>query len=137
LRKQECEQIHAALVSARDEYVDKIQKWLGKTLPSDIDVVILNGGGSQFLEPSLERYFNASHDGKRDYTWKRSGVYLPADKNKPMPEIVWGGELLESVRAKFKIDKQKDAHNLAIRLLDCYGLFDYLLGIMEREHASK
>lgn len=52
LRKQEYELIHSVLDAAKDEYADKIQKWLGKTLPSNIDVVILNGGGSQFLEPS-------------------------------------------------------------------------------------
>ena len=140
LRTAECNLINSALASAQAEYWEKINKWLSKTLPGNIDVVILNGGGSQFLEPDLEPYFNANYGGvSRGYpsSWRRTGVYLAIDDNKPMPELIWGGEVLESVCEKFKIDQDEDSHNLGIRLTDCYGLFDYLLGIMEREHVSK
>jgi hypothetical protein len=138
LRTAEGNLINSAIESAQAEYWAKIHKWLSKILPSDVDVVILNGGGSQFLEPDLECYFNACHGGVREYyRWKRNGVYIPIDKEKPMPKLIWGGELLKSVCEKFKIDEDKDSHNLAIRLTDCYGLFDYLLGIMESKNVSK
>jgi hypothetical protein len=44
-----------------------------------------------------------------------------------MPEIIWGNKIINLVREKFNIDEDKDAQNVANRLADCYGLFDYLI----------
>jgi hypothetical protein len=56
---------------------------------------------------------------------------MATDEDKPMPELLWGVEIIDLVREKFNIDPDKDDHNMAIRLVDCYGLFDYLIGSME------
>ena len=58
-------------------------------------------------------------------------LYIAIDENKPMPKLWWGMEIIKLVREKFKILEDKDDHNLAIRLADCYGLFDYLIGSRE------
>lgn len=133
LNTQECNLIVDAIKVATREYWEKVEKWLIKTIPGAVDVVIISGGAGAFLEPSLERHFNAAQDVIRDNRnrWKRIGKYIASDKNKPMPELLWGMEIVELVRAKFKISAYKDDHNMAIRLADCYGLFDYLIGSME------
>jgi hypothetical protein len=134
LNEQECELIVDAIAVATEEYWEKIEKWLVKTIPGAVDIVIISGGAGEFLEPDLERYFNACYELTREsnyYSWKRTGVYVAKDKDKPMPELLWCVEIIELVRAKFKILANKDDRNLAIRLADCYGLFDYLIGSME------
>jgi hypothetical protein len=135
LNAQECKLIVGAINVATKEYWEKIEKWLEKTIPSTVDVVIISGGAAEFLEPDLEGYFNVAHGGKRENnyysSWKRNGIYLPKDEDKPMPELLWGVEIIDLVREKFKISEDKDDHNMAIRLVDCYGLFDYLIGSME------
>jgi hypothetical protein len=128
LKQAECELIDEAITVACQEYWEKIEKWLNRTIPNDIEIVILNGGAGRFLEPDLERYFNACHGGNKDsYYWKRNNTYVAIDKNKPMPEIIWGYKIINLVREKFNINIKKDAQNLANRLADCYGLFDYLI----------
>jgi hypothetical protein len=134
LKERECKLIVDAITVATQEYWEKVEKWLGKTIPSAVDIVVISGGASEFLEPDLERYFNAAHAGRKkdSYSpWRRSGEYIAIDKDKPMPELLWGVEIIDLVREKFNIDSDKDDHNLAIRLVDCYGLFDYLIGSME------
>jgi hypothetical protein len=134
LNQRECKLILDAITVATREYWEKIEKWLGKTIPGGVDVVIISGGAGEFLEPDLEGYFNACHGGTREsgyYSWKRTGVYVAKDENKPMPKLLWGEEIIKLVREKFKISEDKDDHNMAIRLVDCYGLFDYLIASME------
>jgi hypothetical protein len=48
-----------------------------------------------------------------------------------MPQLLWGVEIIDLVWEKFNIDPHQDDHNLAIRLVDCYGLFDYSIGLLE------
>jgi hypothetical protein len=135
LKVKECKLITSAIAAATKEYWEKIEKWLVKIIPKDLDLVIISGGAAEFLEPNLERYFNVRHQRLQDndaYVYnKRTGGYIPIDGNKPMPELLWGVEIIELVREKFKIEMQDDDHNMAIRLADCYGLFDYLIGSME------
>jgi hypothetical protein len=135
LKVEECKLITSAISAATKEYWEKIEKWLVKIIPKDLDIVIISGGASEFLEPNLERYFNVRHERLQDnevYVYnKRTGGYIPIDKNKPMPELLWGVEIIDLVREKFKIEPDEDDHNMAIRLVDCYGLFDYLIGSME------
>ena len=134
LNGQECKLIVEAISVATREYWEKIEKWLGKTIPGAVDIVIISGGAGKFLEPDLEGYFNACHGGSKEnnyYPWKRTGVYVAKDKDKPMPQLLWGVEIIKLVREKFKISADKDDRNMAIRLADCYGLFDYLVGSME------
>jgi hypothetical protein len=135
LNQRECKLIVDAIIASTKEYWEKIEKWLGKTIPDAVDIVIISGGAGEFLQPDLERYFNAAHglEGSGSYysPHKRTGVYVARDKAKPMPKLLWGEGIVELVRKKFKIDFQDDDHNMAIRLADCYGLFDYLIGSME------
>ena len=135
LNQRECKLIVDAITVATKEYWEKIEKWLGKTIPSAVDVVIISGGAGEFLQPDLEGYFNNCHEfvGSGSYysPHKRTGVYIAKNDDKPMPELLWGEEIVKLVREKFQIDFQDDDHNMAIRLADCYGLFDYLIGSME------
>jgi hypothetical protein len=134
LRERECQSLVAAISVATKEYWEKVEKWLERTIPGDVEIVIISGGAGEFLEPNLERYFNACYGGTRQhgyYSWKRTEGYLPIDEDKSMPELLWAEEIIELVRAKFGISEDKDDRNLAIRLVDCYGLFDYLIGSME------
>ena len=135
LNQRECKLIVEAIAVATKEYWEKIEKWLGKTILGAVDIVIISGGAGEFLQPDLERYFNAAHglDGSGSYysPYKRTGVYVARDKAKSMPKLLWGEGIVKLVREKFKIDFQDDDHNMAIRLVDCYGLFDYLIGSME------
>jgi hypothetical protein len=134
LNQRECKSIVDAITVATKEYWEKIEKWLNKTIPSAVDIVIISGGAGEFLEPDLEEYFNVCHGVTREnsyHPWKRTGNYIAKDKDKPMPELLWGMEIIKLVREKFKISADKDDRNMAIRLADCYGLFDYLIGSME------
>jgi hypothetical protein len=140
LREIEQKSINSTLDSAELEYWDKIEKWLLKTLPPDLDTVILNGGATRFLESYLERYFNACHDCQKAHYYSkptRTGKYIPIDENLPMPNIIWSKNFLESINKKFNIDARKDSQSIAIRLADCYGLFDYLLAQAESENVKK
>jgi hypothetical protein len=133
LNQQECKLIAEAITVATKEYWEKIEKWLGKTISSDVDIVIINGGAIKFLQPDLEMYFNACHELSFNayHGNKRTGLYTNINNDKPMPQLMWGGEIAKLVREKFKIELDDDKHNIAIRLVDCYGLFDYLIGSME------
>jgi hypothetical protein len=138
LRAEEVELITSAIEAAQTEYWEKIEKWMSKTIPKDVNAVILNGGVTKFLESDLESYFNVSHVVERKYNSNRNGYYLErtgqhakSDENEPMPWLSWGGLVTTSIYEKLKIDKKKDPHHLATRLGDCYGLFDYLIGTME------
>ena len=134
LNERECKLIVDAVTVATKEYWEKIEKWLGKTIPGAVDIVIISGGAGEFLQPDLERYFNICHAVKREnsyHPWKRIGEYIAIDSKKPMPQLLWGKGIVKLVREKFEIDFQDDDHNMAIRLADCYGLFDYLIGSME------
>jgi hypothetical protein len=138
LRAEEVELITSAIEAAQTEYWEKIEKWMSKTIPKDVNAVILNGGVTKFLESDLESYFNVAHVVERRYNSNRNGHYLErtgehakSDKNEPMPWFSWGGLVTTSIYERLKIDKKKDPHHLATRLGDCYGLFDYLIGAME------
>jgi hypothetical protein len=137
LREQECELIVDAITIATNEYWEKIEKWLGKEISSSVDIVIINGGAGEFLKPNLERYFNVCYAIRRGngsyYDEKRIGEYIAIDSNKPMPQLLWSHNITDLVRKKFKIELDDDKHNMAIRLADCYGLFDYLIGSMEKK----
>jgi hypothetical protein len=133
LKEKEGNFIVEAISIATKEYWEKIEKWLMKTIVADVDIVIISGGAGKFLEPDLENYFNACHGGVKEYgkAWTRTGMYVKIDEDKPMPQILWADEIIRLVRDKFEISENKDNFNLAIRLIDCYGLFDYLIGSME------
>ena len=136
LNQRECKLIVEAITVATREYWEKIEKWLGKTIPDAVDVVIISGGAREFLQPDLEKYFNNCHAVERENGYRpleRIGKYIAIDDNKPMPKLWWGMEIIKLVREKFKILGGKDDHNLAIRLVDCYGLFDYLISLTERK----
>jgi hypothetical protein len=134
LNQRECKLIVDAITAAKKEYWEKVEKWLERKIPNAVDVVIISGGAGEFLQPNLERYFNVAYEMTREYhyqSWKRTGKYVAADNTQTMPELLWGVGIINLVREKFKISKDRDNHNMAIRLADCYGLFDYLIGSME------
>jgi hypothetical protein len=135
LNQQECKLIVEAITLAAKEYWEKIEKWLRKTIPSGVDIVIINGGAIKFLQPDLEMYFNACYELSSNayHGNKRTGSYTKISDDETMPQLLWGGEITKLVREKFRIELQDDKHNIAIRLADCYGLFDYVIGSMEEK----
>lgn len=43
---------------ATAEYWDKLQRWMSRVLPAQLDEVIIGGGAAYHVEPELEKYFN-------------------------------------------------------------------------------
>ncbi len=139
LRQQEVMDIASAITTATSDYWLKLDKWLRKVLPPDLDEVILSGGAARFLMPELESYFNCepqleslknkhgyvvSHDRK-----VRSGKYQPLDSKKHFTPIVWGAaEQQKGLEASLsRSDKRSSLLSLGYRLVDAYGLFNYLM----------
>jgi hypothetical protein len=92
LNERECKLIVDAIAVATKEYWEKIEKWLGKTIPNAVDVVIISGGAGEFLQPDLEGYFNNCHElsgnGSYYHPHKRTGLYTAKNDDKPMPKLL-------------------------------------------------
>jgi hypothetical protein len=48
LKVEEHKLINDAIEVSVKEYWEKIEKWINKTIPNDIDIIILNGGAAEF-----------------------------------------------------------------------------------------
>ena len=134
LRKQEIEAIVSAIESATEQYWSKLNKWLGKIFPEDLDLAIVSGGASRFLEPEIEQYFNcqpirrSSSDSDASYYDRcfDTNEYEDLNPNYHLTPVVWGGGLQKRVEATFNLTDT--SRSSSYRLIDAYGLFDYLLG---------
>lgn len=59
LRKKQAEQILAALINSKSEYLQRLKLWLGEELPSEIEEVVFCGGTVDYLRKELDRLFPA------------------------------------------------------------------------------
>ncbi len=134
LWQQEVADLASAIDAATREYWSKLSKWLNRVLPSDLDEVVISGGTARFLEPELEAYFNCEPQleypngtSSRDKR-VRSGTYKALDYKTHFTPIVWGAGIKQQVEAVFSLCDQKHSEqSLSYRLVDAYGLFDYLI----------
>jgi hypothetical protein len=95
----EVTQIIEVTTMARKEYWSKVSDWLNSNVPTNLDLVIIGGGTSNYLGNELKTIF--AHT-----------------------TISWAAELEEDVRLAFNLSQEKDS--LCLRLTDVYGLFRYL-----------
>lgn len=58
LRASEIQDIGNAIKTATESYWDKLQRWMNRVLPTELDEVIIGGGAAYHVEPELENYFN-------------------------------------------------------------------------------
>ncbi len=138
LREKEIEDIDKAISVATAEYWDKLKRWMDTVLPIGLSEVIIGGGAAYHVEVELEKYFNCVWELKRksEYStlYQRTGRYIKKDRNLPMTPMVWGSGFIGLVQETFNLEKQQlEKYCTAARLVDCFGLFDYLLGLEASE----
>ena len=141
LRSKEVVNIVSSIEVATKEYWEKLERWLIKVFPENLHLneVIICGGAAYYLEPELEVYFNC-----RPYInseGKRSG-YSSRDSSRHKTNIIWGAGIQEQVSKIFDFDRQEEKEqSLSFRLIDCFGLFDYLIAldkeVKEKERQEK
>lgn len=138
LREKEFSDIAQAITVATAQYWDQIKRWMDKVFPTPLNEVIIGGGAAYHVEPELEKYFNCEWQLKKisDYreVYERTGKYIKKDSNLPMTPMVWGSGFIERVQETFNLEKQHlEKDFTAARLVDCFGLFDYLVGLEATE----
>ena len=109
LRQAELDVIDTAIDAAIDEYWERLEAWLAREVPKDVDEVIVSGGAALMLEPKLVRYFS--------------------DSNRALPfhgELVWDAALKDTMEEVFRWRFAGNGYNIA-RFADAYGLFDQML----------
>ena len=134
LREKELNDIAHAISVATSEYWDQLKRWIGKVFPTPLNEVIIGGGAAYHVEVELEEYFNCvwQLQKKSEYnnSYQRTGKYISKDPKLPMTPMVWGSGFIPMVQETFNLEKQhSDKHCTAARLVDCFGLFDYLVGL--------
>ncbi|MEL7523327.1 MAG: hypothetical protein AAGJ80_17205, partial [Cyanobacteria bacterium J06553_1] len=109
LRSAELQALSRAITAALDEYWEKLEGWIKRVVPDELDEVIVSGGAALMMEPKLVHHFS--------------------DSNRARPfdgELVWDAELKEAMEETFNWKFSNDAHSVA-RFADAYGLFDQML----------
>jgi hypothetical protein len=135
LRTREIRDIAQAIERATAEYGDKLERWLNRLLPTKLDEVIIGGGAAYHLEPELEIYFNCevttSYESGSSWGSQkkvRGSSYERRNQSKNFTPMIWGAGIAEIVKKTFDLDKAIDGEQcLSQRLIDCFGMFDYLL----------
>jgi hypothetical protein len=145
LRDQEVQDIDKAISVATAEYWDKLQRWMSRVLPKQLDEVIIGGGAAYHVEPELEKYFNCepkietqSSLSRDSYgsggTKIRTSGYKSKNYNKHFTRMIWGSGISDSVKQTFNLEKKQFGEQCtSSRLVDCFGLFDYLVGLESKE----
>ncbi len=136
LRLSEIEDISTAIEVATVEYEEKLQRWLGKSFPEDLDEVIISGGAVPFLEPILEEYFNCclNLSSIPSYSQKELNSlyesYRARSSKKHFTKIVWGAGVHQHLEKVLSLNESRGRESfLRFLLMDAYGLFDYLIGL--------
>ena len=109
LRDAEIDGLATAVEEALDEYWQKLEAWLLRVVPDDLDEVIISGGAALLLEPKLRGFFDENR-GQRSVDG----------------ELVWDAELKETMKESFRWQFSDDGY-LTARFADAYGLFDQML----------
>jgi len=132
LREKEIFHIDHAIKVATSQYWDKLKRWMDKILPRPLNEVIIGGGAAYHVEVELEAYFNCAWELEKKYIYDpvRTGKYIPKDNNLPMIPMVWGSGFITGVQETFNLDSEQTyRYSTSARLVDCFGMFDYLLGM--------
>ncbi|MBW4455722.1 MAG: hypothetical protein KME55_25140 [Nostoc indistinguendum CM1-VF10] len=134
LREKEISHIVDAIRVATAQYWDKLKRWMDKILPRPLNEVIIGGGAAYHVEVELETYFNCAWQLKKidEYSsvYERTGQYIPKDDKLPMIPMVWGSGFITQVQETFNLDEEQTyRYSTSARLVDCFGMFDYLLGM--------
>lgn len=108
LREAEVNNLAKAVEAALDEYWEKLEAWLLRVVPNDLDEVIVSGGAALLLEPKLRTFFGER--GQRSIEG----------------ELVWDADLKETMEEAFSWRFSSDGYQTA-RFADAYGLFDQML----------
>jgi hypothetical protein len=137
LRAEEVKDLARAMGRATAEYWDKLSLWLRKALPQSLDEVMISGGAAYFLQPELEQYFNCEANllptEKGSLSEVRTGSYHPRHANQPFAPIIWGAGIDREVEKLLKLTvSQSRSQGLRYRLIDVFGLFDYLIESEEK-----
>lgn len=134
LRQKEISHIADAIRVATAQYWDNLLRWMDKILPRPLNEVIIGGGAAYHVEVELEKYFNCAWQLKKIDTYssvyERTGQYIPKDDKLPMIPMVWGSGFITQVQETFNLDSEQTyRYSTSARLVDCFGMFDYLLGM--------
>ncbi|MEL6911519.1 MAG: hypothetical protein AAFO85_15105 [Cyanobacteria bacterium J06598_4] len=97
-------------------------------------MAVVSGGAARFLEPEIEAFFNCQQLERQGYSrkpeyYERSfdvNEYEGIDDKSHVTPVVWGAGLQSRVMTTFDLTDAQQS--LSYRLIDAYGLFDYLLG---------
>ena len=130
LKAKETQDIGKAISTATIEYWQKLERWISSVFNDELDEVIIGGGAAYHIEPELEVYFNCQpifdNDGSPYRQIKVKNQYCKLNPKSALVPMVWGALIEESFIKHFQLEPEgKDF--IASRLLDCFGLFDYLL----------
>lgn len=134
LKEKEIQDIASSIDTATAEYWDKLQRWMGRVFSSSLDEVIIGGGAAYHIEPELENYFNCEPEIKSQQSYSsakvRTGKYVRKNSDKHFTPMIWGSGLTDTVQQTFKLEKKQfSEQSTSARLVDCFGLFDYLVGM--------
>ncbi|MBD2682178.1 hypothetical protein H6H03_32285, partial [Nostoc paludosum FACHB-159] len=67
---------------------------------------------------------------KYSSVYERTGEYIPKDDKLPMIPMVWGSGFITQVQETFNLNEEQTyRYSTSARLVDCFGMFDYLLGM--------
>ncbi len=141
LRAQELEDLVAALNEATNDYSQKINRWLTKSFTETVDEALVSGGAARFVEPELEQFFGCRPvvEQAKEYNpetfcneWvyvkERTGEYVGVEGGHFTP-ITWDAGIASSLSETFNLfDAQSSSNLLSSRLVDAFGLFEYLIG---------
>lgn len=131
LRKSEIYTIESAIKESTARYWQKLERWLDKVFQTPLDRVVIGGGAAYHIQRDLEDYFNCEPEtDKERYDSKpyRTGEYKRRNRDKHFTPIIWGGGFESKVEDVFNLGYEKALEqSISARLVDCFGLFNYLL----------
>lgn len=141
LRSDEIKTIATAITESTERYWKKIERWLNKVFPTPLSKVVIGGGAAYHIQPELENYFNCEPETARekyDSPLYRTGEYICRNRDKHFTPIIWGAGFESKVEEVFDFSDQKDTEQcLSARFVDCYGLYNALVGFKEKESSGE
>ena len=135
LQAAEVADLAAAIESATVDYWERLSKWLGRALPLSLDEVMISGGAASFLQPELEDYYNCRVCVKVENQSEPNACYLLSYEQdvtrfnwkRPFVEVIWGADSCAKITSVLGLTRVEKDLGLPIRLIDVFGLFDYLI----------
>ncbi len=121
LRLKEVNDISHAITTATSEYWYRLERWLNSVFDlHQVDEVIIGGGAAYHLEPELEVYFNCQPQFKMNHNSLK-------DNGESGVPMVWDVGIQDKFMKTFNLEASQDC--MVARMLDSFGLFEYLLGL--------